>query len=104
MNPKYIEFNADGKHTKANKENRKYYDKPQKNWRNYGASYSADFLKVDIDDFDHKTGKIVNPIHGEPRSDTIVKILDDLSIKYNGINTPKSLFRIFTIAPKYVII
>lgn len=101
MNPKYIEFNADGKHTKANKENRKYYDKPQKNWRNYGASYSADFLKVDIDDFDHKTGKIVNPIHGEPRSDTIVKILDDLSIKYNGINTPNGKHLFFRV-PKEI--
>lgn len=85
MNPHYIEFN--GKHPAARKENRVYSDAPGKNWNRYGVSYSSEFLKVDIDDYNHKTGEIEDPIHGSPRSDTIVTILDSLGIRYNGIAT-----------------
>lgn len=85
MKPKYVEFN--GKHPAATKEKRQYSDKPRKNWISYGASYSPEFLKVDIDDFSHKTGEIEEPIHGKPRSDAIVAILDSLGIRYNGIAT-----------------
>ena len=85
MNPKYIKF--DGKHPAARKESRQYYDKPRKGWNSYGASYSTAFFKLDIDDFNHKTGEIEEPIHGRPRSDTVVAILDSLGIRYNGIAT-----------------
>lgn len=85
MKPKYIEFY--GKHPAAEKEKRQYQDRPRKNWNSYGASYSPDFLKLDIDDFSHKTGEIEEPIHGKPRSNAIVAILDSLGIRYNGILT-----------------
>ena len=85
MKPQYIEFN--GKHPKAKKEDRRYYDKPLRSWSSYGCSYSSDYLKVDCDDTDHKTGELTNPIHGKPKSETVVHILDDLGIKYNGIQT-----------------
>lgn len=85
MKPRYIRFN--GKHPAANKENRQYMDSPPDDCINYGAAYSADFLKVDIDDYDHATGEIDSPIHGKPRSEAIVAILDALSVRYNGIMT-----------------
>lgn len=88
---KYIEFN--GKHPKgykdpeSNQQGRLYLDAPRKGWKSYGASYDPAFLKVDIDDFDHKNGEIEEPLHGKPRSDTIITILDSLGIRYNGIKT-----------------
>lgn len=85
MNPRYIEFN--GKHPAAPKDQRVYTDHPRKNWISYGASYDPAFLKLDLDDFSHKTGEIEEPLHGKPRSDTVVDLLDSLGIRYNGIKT-----------------
>lgn len=85
MKPKYIEFN--GKHPAKSKEERIYTDKPRKNWNSYGASYSSEFFKLDIDDYNHKTGELEEPIHGKPRSEAIIAILDSLGIRYNGIRT-----------------
>lgn len=91
MKPMYIKFN--GKHPEAEKDKRHYSDNPRKNWNSYGASYSPVFFKLDIDDF-KKSGEIEEPIHGKPRSDAIVAILDFLKIRYNGIKTEhgKQLF------------
>lgn len=94
MKPKYIEFN--GKHPAAAKDNRQYSDKPRKNWNSYGTSYSPDFLKLDIDDF-KKSGEIEEPIHGKPRSDAIVEILDSLEIRYNGIKTERGKHLFFRV-------
>lgn len=92
MNPKYTEFN--GKHPNRKEENRIYSDCPRKNWDSYGASYDSGFLKLDIDDFSHKTGELEEPIKGKPRSDSIVAMLDFLEVRYNGIRTEhgKQLF------------
>jgi P4 family phage/plasmid primase-like protien len=98
MKPKYIEFN--GKHPAAKKDNRQYLDKPRKNWISHGASYSPEFLKVDIDDFSHKTGEIEEPIHGKPRSDAIVAVLDSLGIRYNGIATEHGKHLFFRVPDK----
>lgn len=91
MKPMYIKFN--GKHPEAEKDKRHYSDNPRKNWNSYGASYSPVFFKLDIDDF-KKSGEIEEPIHGKPRSDALVAILDFLKIRYNGIKTEhgKQLF------------
>jgi len=84
MKPKYIEFT--GKHPARRKDDRQYFDRPPRKG-DYGASYSQDFLKVDIDDFNHKTGELEEPLYREPRSNTVVWILGELGIKYNGIAT-----------------
>lgn len=84
MKPMFIEFN--GKHPATEKDKRHYSDNPRKNWNSYGASYSPVFFKLDIDDF-KKSGEIEEPIHGKPRSDALVAILDFLKIRYNGIKT-----------------
>lgn len=90
----YIEFN--GKHPAASKEKRQYLDKPRKNWNSYGSSYSTAFLKLDIDDF-KKSGEIEEPIHGKPRSDAIVAILDILKVRYNGIKTERGKHLFFRV-------
>jgi hypothetical protein len=84
MKVKYIAFT--GKHPSEKKKDRCYTDKPPRTG-DYGASYDARYLKVDIDDFNHKSGELEDPIHGKPRSEAIVKVLDDLGTKYNGIIT-----------------
>ena len=81
----YIEFN--GKHPRASKENRVYSDAPNPAWNSYGCKYDEIFLKVDIDDYNHKTGELDEAIHGRPRSEAVVALLDDLGIRYVGIRT-----------------
>jgi hypothetical protein len=85
MQTGYIEFN--GKHPKDKKEDRKYQQSPDKRWTSFGCRYSDRFLKVDIDDLDHKTGEPVETISGKMRSDVVVEILDALKVRYNGIRT-----------------
>ena len=94
MKPRFIEFN--GKHPAAEKDKRVYTDKPRKNWKSYGISYSSDFLKFDVDDYT-KTGEIAEPIHGKSRSDTIMEILDSFGIRYNGIATEHGKHFIFRV-------
>lgn len=84
MNVKYIAFT--GKHPVGKKEDRHYTDAPPRRG-DYGAAYSPEYLKVDIDDFNHKTGELESPIRGVARSEAIVAVLDALGIKYNGIIT-----------------
>lgn len=95
MHPKYTEFN--GKHVRAKKENRDYTDTPDESCVSYGCSYSDAFLKVDMDDYDHKTGTLEEPIHGKPRSEAIIKLLDDLHIRYNGIRTENGVHLFFRV-------
>lgn len=85
MDVRYIEFN--GKHPRGEKENRVYFDQPKPTWKNYGCSYSSEFLKVDIDDYSHKTGEVEEPVRGIPRSEAVIAILDAMEIRYNGIRT-----------------
>ena len=86
MNPQYILFA--GKHPANQKENRQYFSKPRKSWNSYGAAYSSEFFKLDIDDYDHKTGEIIEAVKGRPRSEAVIAILDSLGIKYNAQHTP----------------
>lgn len=85
MNPKFIEFN--GKHPAAPKDKRVYHDHPQKCWKSYGASYDPAFCKVDFDDTDHKTGELIEAIRGNPRSETILAVLDCSKASANIIQT-----------------
>lgn len=86
MKTYYLKFN--GKHPAESKDNRNPLDKPP-DIGDYGVAYSPEYLKVDIDDYNHKTGELEFPIRGKPRSDVIIAILDALKIKYNCILTEK---------------
>ena len=96
MNPKFIEFN--GKHPAAPKDERVYCDHPRKSWKSYGASYRFGIAKLDIDDYDHKTGELIEAIRGKPRSDAVISMLDFLKIPYNAIQTEHGK-QIFLLVP-----
>lgn len=85
MKPRYIEFY--GKHPRDKKEDRAYFTEPDARWKSYGVSYSEEFLKVDCDDYSHKTGELENCINGRTASEVVQEILDFLNIKYNAIAT-----------------
>lgn len=85
MRPRYMEFN--GKHPAAKKEERESLERPKDSWKSYGVSYSEEFLKVDCDDYSHKTGNLENIVNGRAASDVVQEILDFLDIKYNAIAT-----------------
>ena len=88
---------GNGKHPAEAKENRQYYDDVDSVacFESYCYAYSEDWLKVDIDDFNHKTGAPDEPIQGRPRSTAIIKILEDLNIRYNGIRTEHGVHLFF---------
>lgn len=94
MKTYYLKFN--GKHPAESKDNRNPLDKPPE-VGDYGAAYSPEYLKVDIDDYNHKTGELEFPIRGKPRSDVVIAILDALKIKYNCILTEKGKHLFFRI-------
>lgn len=89
----YIEFN--GKHPKATKENRMYSASPDPSWVDYGVRYPEGYLKVDIDDRDHKTGALEDPIKGKPRSAAVVELLQALDVHFTGIQTDHGVHLIF---------
>ena len=95
MLKQYIEFN--GKHPRGLKDDRRYSDEINPAWVSYGCSYSDDFLKLDIDDCDHKTGQLEELIHGKPRSEAVLKLLDNLGIRYNGIRTENGVHLFFRV-------
>ena len=70
-------WKSKGKRPIGYEKDRTLYDKPPKG--DYVASYIDNLIvRVDIDDYDHKTGELVNPINGEPRSESIIKYLNDI--------------------------
>ncbi|MBS6194272.1 MAG: hypothetical protein KH828_01645 [Clostridiales bacterium] len=91
MNVRYLEFY--GKHPKEKKENRVHTNVPPSRG-DYGSSYGFGFLKLDLDDCNHKTGELERIIKGRPQSDVVVEMLDSLGTRYNGIRTEhgKQLF------------
>ena len=97
----YIEFN--GKHVRAKKENRCYADAPAASWVSYGCSYSSDFLKLDVDDYNRKTGELEDTIRGMPKSEAVIALVDAAGLKYNGIKTEHGaqlFFRVPASMPK----
>lgn len=75
----------DGKKPIETTENRIIYQKPPQG--DYAAQYHDDIVQIDIDDYDHKTAVIEEPIHGKPRSDTVLEILDHYHLNFNCIET-----------------
>ena len=89
----YIRFKD--KHPADYKENRVYTDKPDPSWKSYGVKYPFGYFKLDIDDYDHKTGRIDEPIHEEPRSEFVLKKLHDQGIYPPYFITPNGKQIIF---------
>lgn len=101
MQLKYIEFS--GKHPKGYSDGkpehpqRRYYAEPDPAWNSYGAKYPEGFLKLDIDDYDHKTDVLTDPIHGKPRSEAVVKMLEAAAVSFFGIRTQHGVHLFFRV-------
>ena len=54
----------------------------------YVAKYRKDIVvRIDIDDYDHKTGILVDAVKGKPRSEAVLQYLNDNGYKYVSIKT-----------------
>ena len=82
----YVRFKD--KHPADYKENRIYTDKPDPSWKSYGVKYPVGYFKLDVDDYNHKTEAIEEPIHEEPRSEFILQKLHDQGIYPPYLITP----------------
>lgn len=83
----------DGKKPLEKTENRIIYQKPPQG--DYAAQYDDGIVQIDIDDYDHQTAAIEEAIHGKPRSDTVIAILDHHGINYNAVETDHGRHFIF---------
>lgn len=86
-------------------ENRRLYYLPGQKIPGYSgdlcARLKAGFLKLDIDDFDHKTGEIDDPIKGQPRSEAVKVWLDSKNIRYNLMVTEHGKHFYFRVPANY---
>lgn len=75
-----------GKRPVEAEENRVLHPSPPDG--DYGAVYTPGaIVRIDIDDFSHKTGEIEDPVRGAVRSAAVIQYLDANSYKYNAIRT-----------------
>lgn len=75
----------DGKKPLEKAENRIIYQNPPQG--DYAAQYDDGIVQVDIDDYDHQTAAIEEPVHGKPRSDAVLAILDHYKLNFNCVET-----------------
>ena len=83
----------DGKKPLEKAENRIIYQEPPQG--DYAAQYNDDIVQIDIDDYNHQTDVLEEPIHRNPRSDTVLAILDHHGINYNAVETDHGKHIIF---------
>lgn len=93
-------WRTEGKHPKGTEANRILLEHPPKKG-NYCAVYGEGFIQIDIDDYDHNTGELVEPVNGSARSEAVVSFLDSLNYQYDGITTDKGKHLIFRIPENY---
>lgn len=80
-------WKSNGKHPIGKEENRVLYDEPPETG-DYVAVYQDGLtVMIDVDDFNHDTGIIEEPIHGKPRSEAVKKYLDSKNYRYLEIKT-----------------
>ena len=80
-------WKSHGKIPDGKEENRILLSEPPKD-QDYVAVYQDDvIIRYDIDDYDHKTGKLVDAVKGKPRSEAVLKYLDDHDYQYVAIRT-----------------
>lgn len=80
-------WKSKGKIPEGKEENRVLLPDPPKD-HDYVAVYHENMvIRIDIDDYDHKTGKLVDPVKGKPRSEAVLSYLDDNDYKYTAIRT-----------------
>lgn len=88
-----------GKIPIGKEENRVLYAHPPEG--DYCAVFeTGSIVIVDIDDFNHQTGKLDDPIRGNPRSEAVLQYLDKQGYKYNGIRTENGVHLEFAFPSK----
>lgn len=93
-------WKTDGKHPKGKEEDRILLPVPPERG-NYCAVYAEGFVQIDIDDYDHKTGELIETVRGLPRSEAVVSFLDSLKCQYDGITTDNGKHLVFRIPEDY---
>ena len=68
------------------------------NANNIFVRYSTKLLKIDIDDYNHKTGEPEGFIKGKPRSEIVMEILDAFNVTYIAIQTDNGV-HIYMVLP-----
>lgn len=80
-------WKSHGKIPDGKEESRVLLSEPPKN-HDYVAVYKDDLIiRYDIDDYDHKTGELVDTVKGKPRSEAVLRYLDDHEYQYVAIRT-----------------
>lgn len=95
---------ATNKHLTEDESKRLYYLPGQKIPGYSGdlcARLKAGFLKLDIDDFDHKTGEIDDPVQDKPGSEAVKAWLDSKNIRYNLMITEHGKHFYFRVPANY---
>ena len=52
---------------------------------------TGSIIIVDVDDYNHQTGEIEEPVRGKPRSEAVIEFLNNYGYRYNGIRTEKGV-------------
>lgn len=95
---------ANNKHPSED-EGRRVYFKPGEKIKGYNGDLCAclkpEFLKLDIDDFDHRTNELDEPIKGKPRSEAVLAWLNSKGIRYNLMITEHGKHFYFRVPQNY---
>ena len=95
-------WKTNGKIPVGKESNRVLYSKPPEG--DYCAVFeTGSIVIVDIDDYNHKTGQIEDPVRGKPRSEAVIEFLDSCGYRYNGIRTEHGVHLEFKFPTNYEI-
>lgn len=93
-------WQTQGKRPTSKEENRILYAHPPEG--DYCAVFeTGSIVIVDIDDFNHHSGELDDPIRGNPRSEAVLQYLDKHGYKYNGIRTENGVHLEFAFPSKF---
>lgn len=94
-------WKSQGKHAVEKEEDRILLPVPPEKG-DYGAVYQDDLIvRIDIDDYDHKTGELVETVKGKPRSEAVLKYLNDNNYNYTAIQTEHGI-HIVMLKPEFM--
>lgn len=80
-------WKSHGKIPDGKEENRVLLSEPPSEGDYVAVYQDGLIIRYDIDDYNHKTGELEDPVKGKPRSEAVLKYLDDNEYKYVAIRT-----------------
>ena len=79
-------WKTSGKRPIEKEENRTLYKEPPSG--DYCGVYEQNtIVRIDIDDYNHNTEELEEPLNGKPRSEAVISYLEEYGYKYNAIKT-----------------